>query len=732
MTRNAIFPLIMATLVASSVWAQPRITPVDQFPPDARLAPLKDLNGYFPMQTVNDEKEWAKRRNYLQRKILVSLGLWPLPDKTPLNAVIHSRKEMDGYSIEKVYFESMPGYFLTGSLYRPLNLNKQSSRIPGILSPHGHYQQGRFYDAPESLLKRQLSDGAEKYAEGGRNPIQARSVHLARLGCTVFTYDMVGYADNNQISHGLAHGFSKQRPHMNNNHGWGFFSPQAESHLQNIMGLQTWNSIRALDFISTLEEVDPERLAVTGSSGGGTQTFMVSAIDPRVKVSMPAVMVSTAMQGGCTCENACLLRVGAGNVDFAAMFAPKPLGLTAADDWTVEMETKGFPELQHLYNMLGKSENIHLEAHLQFPHNYNYVCRKAMYEFMNKHLDLGYSKVPPERDYVYQPREDLTVWNAQHPAPEGGDEFEAKLLQSWNNDAQSKLDALLTKQPKSLRSFKEVVGGAIDIVVGQTLPKATRLDWDQTYKQAANGYLEIGGTLKNLDSNSANPVLFLYPENWNQKVVIWITENGKSGLYQDDGTLITPVQSLIDNQYCVIGVDLLYQGEFLKDAAPPERTRRVSSNSREAAAYSFGFNHTMCARRIHDILTTISFVFHHESLPEEISLVALDSTGPLAIAARAQARSVINKLAVNSNSLRFANVTDIHSPNFLPGGAKYFDLPGMIAVAAPGRIWLTGETDTPEIVSRAYKAARATDHVSADHDGSVQSVLDFLQATTNE
>ena len=730
MTRNTIFHLILATLMASSVWAQPRITPAGQLPADARLAPLKDLNGYFPMQTVENEKEWAKRRSYVQRKILVSLGLWPLPDKTPLNAVIHSRKEMDGYTIEKVYFESMPGYFLTGSLYRPLNLDKQTARIPGILSPHGHYQQGRFYDAPESLLNRQLSDGAEKYAEGGRNPIQARSVHLARLGCTVFTYDMVGYADNNQISHGLAHGFSKQRPHMNNNDGWGFFSPQAESHLQNIMGLQTWNSIRALDFISTLKEVDPERLAVTGSSGGGTQTFMVSAIDPRVKVSMPAVMVSTAMQGGCTCENACLLRVGAGNVDFAALFAPKPLGLTAADDWTVEMETKGFPELQQLYKILGKPDNIHLEAHLQFPHNYNYVCRKAMYEFMNKHLDLGYSEVPSERDYVYQPREELTVWNDQHPAPEGGEEFEAKLLQSWNNDAQSKLEVLLTKQPKSLRSFKEVVGGAIDIVVGQTLPKATRLDWNQTYKQTANGCLEIGGTLKNLDSNSANPVLFLYPENWNQKVVIWITETGKSGLYQDDGTLIAPVQSLIDEQYCVVGVDLLYQGEFLIDAAQPERTRRVSSNSREAAAYSFGFNHTMCARRIHDILTTISFVFHHESLPEEISLVALDSTGPLAIAARAQARSVIHKLAANSNSLRFADVADIHSPNFLPGGAKYFDLPGMIAVAAPGHIWLTGESNTPDIVSRAYKAARAPDHLNTDHDGSIQSVLKFLQAAT--
>ncbi|MEC9096155.1 MAG: acetylxylan esterase, partial [Planctomycetota bacterium] len=648
-------------------------------------------------------------------------------EKTPLNTVIHGRREMDGYSIEKVYLETMPGYYLTGNLYRPLNLDQQTTKIPGILCPHGHWQQGRFYDAPKNTLQRQLSDGAEKFPEGGRNPIQARSVHLARLGCTVFSYDMVGYADNTQISYALAHGFSKQRPHMNNKDRWGFFSPQAESHLQNIMGLQTWNSIRALDFISTLDEVDADRLAVTGASGGGTQTFMVSAIDPRVKVSMPAVMVSTAMQGGCTCENACLLRVGAGNVDFAAMFAPKPLGLTAADDWTVEMETKGFPELQQLYTMLGKADNIHLEAHLQYPHNYNYVCRKAMYKFMNEHLNLGYTEMPPERDYPYQGREKLTVWNDEHPAPMGGDEFESQLLQSWNNDVQSKLNALLTRQPKSLRLFKEVVGGAIDIVVGQGLPRATRLDWNQTYKQTNNGCLEIGGTLSNLDLKSANPVLFLYPDNWNQKVVIWITEDGKDGLYHEDGTLLAGVKSLIDRQYCVVGVDLLYQGEFLADGKQSEKTRRVNSNTREAAAYSFGFNHTLFARRTHDILTTISFVFHHESLPEEISLVALDSTGPLAIAARAQARTVVTKMAANSNGFRFAKVTDIHSPNFLPGGAKYFDLPGMLAIATPNQTWLSGEREVPEIVTKAYKTARASGQLNTAHDGSIESVLKFLQ-----
>ncbi|HAO96230.1 MAG TPA: acetylxylan esterase, partial [Verrucomicrobiales bacterium] len=111
-----------------------------------------------------------------------------------------------------------------------------------------------------------------------------------------------GYCDNDQISYELAHRFSKQRPEMISEKNWGLYSPQAESHLQSIMMLQTWNSIRAIDFLQSLPEVDPGRIAVTGASGGGTQTFALSALDPRVTVSMPAVMVGTAMQGGCTCE----------------------------------------------------------------------------------------------------------------------------------------------------------------------------------------------------------------------------------------------------------------------------------------------------------------------------------------------------------------------------------------------------------------------------------------------
>src|SRR5690606_37023874 len=201
----------------------------------------------------------------------------------------------------------------------------------------------------------------------GRRPLQARCVGLARLGCVVFHYDMIGYADSAPITM-ISHSFRDQRAHLSTPERFGLFSAQAELRLVNAMGLQTWNSVRALDWVASLPFVDPSRIAVTGASGGGTQTFILCAIDDRPAASFPAVMVSTAMQGGCTCENACGLRVDTGNIEFAALFAPKPLGLSSANDWTIDMPTKGWPGLQRLYELLGAKDHVSLRHLPHFGH----------------------------------------------------------------------------------------------------------------------------------------------------------------------------------------------------------------------------------------------------------------------------------------------------------------------------------------------------------------------------
>ena len=322
---------------------------------DARLQPPKDLNGYFPFNPPSSLSDWEARKDYLRRQILVAAGLWPMPTKTPLNAVIHGKIDRGEYTVEKVYFESLPGFFVTGNLYRPKNLK---GKAPGVMCAHGHRQDARLHLASEESVRREIAAGAERFESGGRSTYQALCVQLARMGCVVWQWDMLSDSDSIQLPREVVHTFAKQRPEMNTVENWGLYSPQAEAHAQNIMGLQTWNSVRGLDFLLSLPEVDPQRTAITGASGGGTQTMLAAAIDERIQLSFPVVMVSTAMQGGCTCETASLLRVNTGNV--MPLFA-QPRGMNSTDGWTKEMATKDF-ELQRSLRGLRRPGQVFLSA----------------------------------------------------------------------------------------------------------------------------------------------------------------------------------------------------------------------------------------------------------------------------------------------------------------------------------------------------------------------------------
>ena len=703
--------ILMAVMWLASGWtdvaAGPRFLPAGELPTDVRLGPLKDLDGYFPFEPPRSVEEWKVRAERVRRQMLVTLGLWPMPTRTPLNAVIHGRVDCGDHTVERVFFESMPGFFVTGSLYRPKG---SSGRLPAVLSAHGHWSDGRFHDAGRDRVRRDIVAGAERFEEGGRSPLQARCVQLARMGCVVFHYDMIGYADSIQISYELAHGFAKQRPELNRTEGWGLYSPAAESHFQSVMGLQTWNSIRALDFLASLPDVDPERIGVTGASGGGTQTFVLCAVDERPAASFPAVMVSTAMQGGCVCENACGFRVGTGNVEFAALFAPKPMGLTTADDWTREMATKGFPELHRLYALLGAQDRLLLHRGEQFGHNYNYVSRAAMYPWFNQHLQLGWTEPIVEEDYRRLTRDELTVWNEAHPRPAGGTAFEQSLLRWWADDTRRQLESVL-RDPDE---FRRVVGGAVEVVIGRTLDQVGPFTWQQWSRRERSGYAEIARLLRNLPHGEKLPVVILRPDPWKGETVIWADVRGKAGLYQqsegeEDVRLRPEIGRMIERGVEVVGVDLLFQGEFLAEGERLERTRRVA-NPRESAAYTLGYNHALFAQRVHDLLTVTRFLKDREVGDTRIALVGIEGAGPWVAAAQAVAGRSIAGAAIETGGFRFGAVQDLRDVNFLPGGARYFDLPGMLALGAPGRLWLMGETeDALKLVSGVYEANNAAD-----------------------
>jgi dienelactone hydrolase len=671
---------ILTTLIVCSLAAHAE---------DVRQQPPKDLNGYFPFDPPSSLSEWAERKEQVRRQILVAAGLWPMPTKTPLNAVIHGKIDRGEYTVEKVYFESAPGFFVTGNLYRPKDV--KGGQVPGVLTPHGHAKDARLELSTPDRARQLIATGAERFEDGGRSIYQSRCVQFARMGCVVWQWDMLGDSDSIQLARSLVHGFAKQRPEMNATENWGLFSPQAEAHCQSVMGLQLLNAVRGLDFLLSLPEVDPKRVAITGESGGGTQTMLLAAIDDRINLSFPVVMVSTAMQGGCTCENACLLRINTGNVEFAALFAPKPQGMNTANDWTKEMTTKGFPDLQKLYALYDKKDDVFLLRGEHFPHNYNAVTRSACYTFLNKHFRLGLPSPVIERDFELLTRERLTVWDDRHPAPKAADpEFERQLLKWLATDADQQLLAAAATRD----GLQNTIRPAVEALIGRSFSGAGTVAWELQDKQDRGNFVEMTGLLRNQTHAEELQVVWLYPKQWSGRVVVWLDDSGRDALHNER------VMKLVQAGAAVLGADLLFQG------GEPVKQTRVVANPREFAGYTHGYNHALFAQRTHDVLTLVTFLRNtkigsHPS-PKSVAVAGWGGTGPIVTAARALAGPAIDRAAVDTSGFRFGKVLDYRDPMFLPGGAKYLDLPGMIALNAPHALWLAGEGVQPEIFGARF------------------------------
>jgi len=323
-------------------------------PQDSRNTNVIDLDTHFVPPVFKTRSEWETRSAHLRKQIQFAAGLLPMPIKQPLGVQVFGRLERKGYTVEKVLLETMPGFYLGGNLYRPFG---RTGTFPAVVSPHGHWAYGR-------LENTNLAS------------IPGRCINLARQGYVVFSYDMVGYDDTIQMPH-VATGKREQL--------WGF----------GLLGMQLWDSIRAVDFLETLPDVDRERIGATGASGGATQILTLQAVDDRIKFSSPVNMISSIYQGGSPCENAPLLRVGTNNMEIAALMAPRPmLMVSTTQDWTKNTPRVEYPALQAMYRLYDKEVNVQTHE-VDAPHNYNRESREAVYRFFAKTV-LGADPQSPD------------------------------------------------------------------------------------------------------------------------------------------------------------------------------------------------------------------------------------------------------------------------------------------------------------------------------------------------
>ena len=330
-------------------------------------------------KTYTAQADWKKRAELIREHILKGVGLEKFPRKCKLNAIIGEKRLFDGYQVQNVAFESLPGVYVTGSLYIP---TVSKGKLPGIISPHGHWSKpgdvGRY-----------------------RPDAQKRFAAFARMGAMVFAYDMVGYGQMEEF-------------------GWKHEHPE-------VLKLQLWNSIRCLDFILEMG-ADPEKIACTGASGGGTQTFLLAAVDQRVKVSVPVVMVSAHFFGGCVCESGMPIHKDIGyqtnNVEIAACAAPRPMLLVSdGGDWTKNNPVVEMSHLKYIYQLYGKADlvqNVHLPND---KHGYDLHKREAVYPFLAKYLGLDVTKAinpdgtAKEEMITIEDQKALYPFDEKHPFP---------------------------------------------------------------------------------------------------------------------------------------------------------------------------------------------------------------------------------------------------------------------------------------------------------------------------
>jgi hypothetical protein len=377
------------------------------------------------------------------------------------------------------------------------------------------------------------------------------------------------------------------------------------------------------------------------------------------------------------------------------------------------MMTKGYPELQQLYEMLGAKENVTCTPLLHFPHNYNYVTRALMYSWFNKHLKLGLPEPIVEEDYLPLSAEEHTVWDAQHPRPAGGDDYERSLTKWLDDTANCQMQALVPTDADSLAKYHQVVGGAFDVTIGRSLSGVGELEREEIDKREGDSYRQVAELVTAKAHGEELPVVSLEPktEAAGRKVVIWVDGTGKAALLSDDGSPCPEVRRLVDAGWTVVIADLLYQGEFLADGQPLQEAR-VVGNPRQYAGYTFGYNPTLFAHRAHDILTLIAHVRSAECPPKRVAVLGTGAAGPWAAAALAQAGAAVDCAAIDTGGFRFVDLDSYRDVNFLPGAVKYGDVPALLALSAPRRLWLAGEAGkVPQLVAAAYDAVGSADHV---------------------
>ncbi|WP_222434777.1 alpha/beta hydrolase family protein [Blastopirellula retiformator] len=312
-----------------------------------------------PIVTATSIDQWKAKRGEYQEQLKEMLGLQPWPEKTDLQTTVTGTLEKDGVTVEKIHFQSRPGLYVTGNLYRP---TKAEGRLPAILYVCGH---GKVVEDGVSL--------------GNKTHYQHHGAWFARHGFVCLTIDTLQLGEIQGLHHGTHH------------LGMWWWVNRGYSPI----GVETWNCVRALDLLQARDDVDPERIGVTGRSGGGAYSWYIAALDDRIKAAVPVAgitdlqnhIVDDCINGHCDC----MFWTNTPRYDFSflpAMVAPRPLMIANTDSdpiFPLDGVTRTFFAAREIYSLYDAKANLGL-AIVDGGHADTQPLRVPAFHWLCRHL----------------------------------------------------------------------------------------------------------------------------------------------------------------------------------------------------------------------------------------------------------------------------------------------------------------------------------------------------------
>ncbi len=644
---------------------------------DARLTTVRHLNLRYELPSYKTADEWLQRAKLLRLQVQIACGLFPPLSKTPLNPRRIVCYEDDDVVVERVVLETFPNFYLTGNLYRP---KKGKPPYPAVLHPHGHVPQpeGRLYERE-----------------------RIRAMAMAKLGFVVFAYDMVGYGDQFQVVH--------RAPETPQEHLWAISKG----------GVQTWNSTCAIDFLLSLPEVDKKRIGCCGSSGGGTQTFLLAAVDERLALAVPTKMVSAHMQGGCICENPPLLRVDTCNPEIVALFAPKPLLLISDDgDWTNETPRYEFPFVQSIYRLLNAEEKC-ANAHFSEGHEFAQGSREAYYNWAIRWLkNDGKPPVEPVKEPKMQLPEaqKFRVWGDDLPKPHNAITWDA--LVDWlKTQANETIERMRPTDKRSLAQFQRFMRPALQATLAVSVPSSEQIIAQQGERKSINGLTmqQIWLGRKNVGDRIPT-VQILTATKKAKEAVLLVSEKGAAMEVWTGESETTDLAKRLAERFEVLAIDAF-------------RTGMASGERKTDVQFFATYNRTDDAERVQDILTAVAYLRQRF---KQVHMVGIGTAGLWVLLAGAVTEGD-GKVIVDASQFDASSDDEFVKRLFVPCLRRVGDLRTALALIAPRPLLVhNAHPNFPrKWAEEAYKAANATQRLLwKEQRMEVAQVVEWLVSKT--